>query len=266
AFPGGGSGAFEDDAGLAVDWTSTVTGATIAGWDNGCFTAAFSPTAFANARVVATKSSRFGADGGWLRRCSLNATEVGLQVDEDVSNDPERAHTNEIAAILAFSGSFHATFEAQLAAVKTVSATEDPVNGAAGPYFLPGARARYAIAVESQGDVPVDNDALVFVDPIPPQTRLVVADIGGAGSGPVRFTDGAPSSNLTYSFGGLADAGDDLDFSNDNGATFTYAPTAGPDGSDPAVTHIRVRPGGEFAGETGGARPTFQLEFDVIVD
>ena len=43
------------------------------------------------------------------------------------------------------------------------------------------------------------------------------------------------------------DASDDLAFSNNNGASFTYTPVANADGVDPNVTHIRINPKGSMA-------------------
>ena len=66
--------------------------------------------------------------------------------------------------------------------------------------------------------------------------------------GPVIFADPGSNSNLTYSFASLASAIDDLEFSNDNGVSFAYTPSADAEGCDTAVTDFRVRPGGAFAG------------------
>ena len=48
------------------------------------------------------------------------------------------------------------------------------------------------------------------------------------------------------SFSSLANAADDLEFSNNGGASWTYAPTADANGVDATVTHIRVRPKGSM--------------------
>ena len=79
------------------------------------------------------------------------------------------------------------------------------------------------------------------------------------------FTDGIPLSGLTYSFGGLNDAGDDVEFSNNNAVSFVYSPTADAAGTDLAVTHIRVRPKNIFFGDTGGGSPNAEFSFKTIV-
>lgn len=262
AFPTSSAGNFEDTTNTTINWNASTSSDTIVGWDNNCVTHTFSTSAFSSARVVATKNSRDGSDGGWLRRCSLTSTSIGLQVDEDVANDIERAHTNEIVGVIAFSQSFHANFQGQLDVDKTVSIISASPNTPGKLFALPGATARYHLLIRSLGNLPVDNDSLVFIDPIPTNTALVVNDIDAVNSGPIRFTDGTPSSNLTYSFINLGSNTDDIDFSNDGGASFTYTPSPGIDGTDSSVTHIRLTPSGTFAPNNAN----FEIDFDVILE
>ena len=95
---------------------------------------------------------------------------------------------------------------------------------------------------------------------------MIVSDIGAPGSGPVRFTDGAPASGLAYSFVSLASTTDDIAFSNDGGLTFTYTPTPDASGCDLAVTHIEISPGGAFAADTGSGAPSAAFGFRVLVN
>ena len=261
AFPSNTNGSFNDISNTFTQWRASTSADNIVGWDNACRTHTFSATAFSSARVVATKNSRDGSDGGWLRRCSLTSTTIGLQVDEDVSNDSERAHTTESVGVLAFSRSFHANFQGQLEVDKTVSIVNAPTNAPGKLFALPGATARYNLLIRSSGNLPIDNNALTFIDPIPANTGLVVTDIGATGSGPIRFKDGSPSSGLTYNFASLASTTDDISFSNDGGSTFSYTPTVDASGTDLAVTHIRVTPQGSFAPNN----TSFEIEFDVII-
>jgi hypothetical protein len=90
---------------------------------------------------------------------------------------------------------------------------------------------------------------------------LRVADIGGAGSGPVQFVNGSPSSGLSYTFSSLSNGTDDVAFSNDGGATWTYTPVIGSNGTDPAVTHIRINPKGIF--NAGNAQFTVKLRMRI---
>ncbi len=262
----GANGSFLDDSDVSTNWSAVQTPDNLRGWDNGCFTNTYSATAFGAPRVVASQTRRDGNNGGWARRCSLTGTTVGLTIDEDQFNDAERAHTTEAAGILAFSRSFHATFEGILAATSNVVIAEDPVNGTSDPLAVPGARARFSVQVESQGRLPIDTDTVSYVNALAPESSLVVTDINGPGSGPVRFTDGSTSSALTYTFTSLGSATDDIAFSSNGGLSFTYTPSPDADGADPAVTHFRVEPKGDFAGTGASANPSFTLEFDVLIE
>ena len=257
------AGSFNDIDDNIIGWDARNSSRTIVGWDSACTTHPFSSTAWPDARVIASQLSRFGNNGGWVRRCSISPTQIGFQIDEDQSNDNERTHIVELAGMLAFSGSFHTNFTGEIEASKTVSIVQDPIHGTSNAYTLPGARLRYAIEAESIGNSPIDLDSMVIADKIPDNVILQVGDIDGAGSGPVLFTDGTPPSNLTYTFGGLADLTDDVDFSNNDGATFDYIPSGSADAN---VTDIRVSPKGIFNNATGTSFPNFKFEFDVVVE
>lgn len=261
----GSSGSFDDTGGTPTEWAASNTSDSITGSGNGCTNHTFSTSAFSAARVVATKTSRDGGDGGWLRQCSLNGTEIGLQVEEDIANDTERNHTTETASVLAFSRSFHASFNGELTGAKTVSIEAAPGADGADPLSIPGARVRYALEVSSVGNTVIDPDTIELVDALPDDVRFVISDIDGVGSGPVRFSNGAVATGLTYSFANVSSTTDDLDFSTD-GTDFTYVPILGADGTDPAISHIRVRPKGIFAPQIGAQSPSFTIEFDAIVE
>ena len=68
----------------------------------------------------------------------------------------------------------------------------------------------------------------------------------------MAFVNGTPSSALTWTFTALNSTTDDLDFSNDGGATWTYVPAADAQGCDVAVTDIRMRPKGTMPGQSDG--------------
>jgi hypothetical protein len=104
---------------------------------------------------------------------------------------------------------------------------------------------------------------VAIVDAVPANTALFVQDLGAAGSGPVAFTNGTPTSALTYTFSGLGNAADDVEFSNNSSTTWTYTPVANANGCDPAVTHIRVRPKGTVAAASGAGNPYFEIRFRV---
>jgi len=265
AFPNGTAGDFITESGDVINWESRRTSDTIVGFDDQCTLHTFASSTFSNARLIATKITRFGNNGGWLRRCNQTSTQIGLLVDEDIANDPERNHVGEVASILAFSDSFHIDFESLVTASKQVEILEDPVTGDTAPFALPGARIRYTITAESRGNISVDTDTVIIVDAISDDLALIVDDIAGTGSGPIQFTNGTLDSQLTYSYGGFADTTDDVDFSNDGGNTFSYVPDPDPDGTDSAITHIRVTPKGAFDAASAAGAPSFEIAFDTMV-
>ena len=146
--------------------------------------------------------------------------------------------------------------------MKTVSVTSDPVNLAINPKNIPGAEVLYNLRVTNTGAGTVDSNTTLITDPIPVNTELFVGDLGGAGSGPIVFVQGSPSSMLTWTYTALNNAADDVDFSNDNGLSWTYVPTPP---YDPAVNRIRLNPKGTLAGASGGLNPFFELRFRVRV-
>jgi uncharacterized repeat protein (TIGR01451 family) len=151
--------------------------------------------------------------------------------------------------------------------VKSVTTLDDPVNGTVNPKAIPGASMLYTIVATNQGTGVVDADTVVITDQIPANTALFVGDLDGNGS-PVSFIDGATSSGLSYSFTSLASTTDDMEFSNNDGASYTYdpGPDADADGFNSSVTHLRVRPKGVFYGASGGNNPSFELKFKVRME
>ncbi len=173
--------------------------------------------------------------------------------------DPQPAN-NDATSVVNVGGSF-----TPLVAVKSLTTVEDPFNGTVNPKTIPGAYVEYAVEISNRLADRIDDDSIVFVDAVPAGTTLFVGDLPG-GAGPVRFSHGAVRSRLNFTFGGLTAPTDDLDFSADGGATWTYGPTPDAFGCDAAVTHIRVTPGGRMAPRTAAVPPSFILEFRVRMD
>ena len=138
------------------------------------------------------------------------------------------------------------------------------MNGATNPQSLPGSVKTYTITVTNQGNGASDANSVRLSDPIPAQGEMVVTNLGGPGSGPVLFTQGSPTSGLTYTFTSLASTTDTLEFSNNGGTTWTYTPTANVNGTDPAVTNFRIVPTGAFAANAGTA-PSFTIQFRMRI-
>jgi parallel beta-helix repeat protein len=165
-----------------------------------------------------------------------------------------------------FGGNVTVTSGPTLTYLKSVAVFSDPLNNTTNPKAIPGALQAYTLRVTNQGTGSVDSNTVAIVDPVPANTALFVQDLGVAGSGPVAFTNGTPTSTLTYTFSGLANAGDDLEFSNNGGTSWGYTPVANADGCDPAVTHIRVRPKGTMAPASAAGNPFFEVRFRVRVN
>jgi uncharacterized repeat protein (TIGR01451 family) len=160
-------------------------------------------------------------------------------------------------------GTFRVTLLPNIVMVKSVQPISDPYNGGANPKAIPGAVMLYSVGVTNQGLGSASS--VVVSDPVPPDTMLFVNDLGLPGSGPVAFIDGAASSGLSYSFLGLGSGADNIAFSNDNGATWTYTPVPDGSGYDSAVTNIQVSLGGTLAAASGPNQPSFTLRFEVKV-
>jgi parallel beta-helix repeat protein len=165
-----------------------------------------------------------------------------------------------------FGGNVTVTAGPTLTYLKSVGTFSDPLNNTTNPKSIPGALQVYTLRLTNQGAGIVDSNTVAIVDAVPANTTLFVQDLGVAGSGPVAFTNGTPTSALTYTFSGLGNGGDDLEFSNNGGSTWAYTPVANADGCDPTVTHIRVRPKGTMAGATGAGNPFFEVRFRVRVN
>jgi hypothetical protein len=141
----------------------------------------------------------------------------------------------------------------------------DPTNGAVNPKAIPGAVLLYSLNVSNGSAGYPDSNSVALVQSVPAQASLYVRDLGAAGSGPVAFAQGSPSSGLSYSYSSLASTTDDLAFSNNGGASFGYTPVADANGYDSAVTHIKVSPKGIFSGASGSGSPSFTISYRIKV-
>jgi hypothetical protein len=126
--------------------------------------------------------------------------------------------------------------------VSKSSITVSDAISATNPKSIPGAITEYSLTVTTPSSYSLTLNSVALVDTTPANTALIVSDFAGAGSGPANFTSG--SSSLTYSFLGLGSLTDDIEFSNNNGLSWTYVPIIGTNNADPAVTSVRLRPKG----------------------
>lgn len=151
-----------------------------------------------------------------------------------------------------------------LSVLKMVAVVSDPVNGTSYPKSIPGALSAYTVRITNSGVGAVDNNSLVVTDPLPAGVELFVGDFDGPGLGPVTFVDGAPGSGLSWVFTALGSVTDSIDFSNDNGVTWTYTPVPDARGFDGAVTHVRFRPKGAMSA-AGATNPYAEFIFRVRI-
>lgn len=186
--------------------------------------------------VVATTSTSFTA-----------ADPIGLWRGASATNLPVAAGAHIFEVEIPNFANFDLAslvFKPSLTVTKTSAAFSDGVS-ASNPKQIPGGVTEYTLRATSPASYTVTNNSIILADATPANTALVVTDIGGGGSGPAAFTAG--TSGLTYTFTSLASATDDIEFSNNGGVSWTYTPVAGGNGTDAAVTNIRLRPKGAMA-------------------
>jgi len=178
----------------------------------------------------------------------------------NTTNFTLRAPKCELPSI---SKSFQSVQAGEFTLAKTVAPYADPFNATTNPKLIPGARARYTITATNAGGRGTDSNSISITDAIPANTQLYVGNL--VASGPVIFTQGAPSSSLTYTYTSLASTADDVSFSNNNAASYAYTPTPDANGFDSAVTHVAFNPKGQFscAATSVTPKPSFSLQFDV---
>ena len=243
------------------------TGATVRGFDDGCFAASYFQPFTSAPLAVADKNDRLGNNGGWLRRCSGPASaSVGLHVDEDRANDSERLHIAEPVSIFAFERAFDwAASEPDIVLMKSSLVLSDPVNTQSNPKRNPGALIDYTITATNLDKASTDPDSIVVTDLLPDRLELFLGDV--AAGAPIEFDDGG-ASGLSFTFIAVDSPLDDLEFTDDAGASpidWTYQPSV-VDDFDPAVEGFRIRPSGAFAGQTGATPPSFDLRYRTRLD
>jgi hypothetical protein len=197
------------------------------------------------------------------------ASSCTYSVNTDPTTTGDKTNSLAAGAVTGNYGSYPVSSLAPASAVLTVTAPltiakssqtySDPANGTTNPKAIPGGFVTYSVTVANPGSGTVDNNSIVIADPTPANLSLFVGNLVGS-SGPVVFTDGSPSSGLTYTYTSLASTTDDVEFSKDGGATWTYVPVPNASGVDALVTHIRFKPKGTMA-----AHSSFSLQFRYVV-
>jgi hypothetical protein len=186
---------------------------------------------------------------------------IGLWKQVAVNNVPVTAGSYIFEVVMPDPANFDLAsliFKPTLNVTKTSSPYSDPYNNTTNPKLIPGAVVEYLLSATSPPDYSVTSNSIYVVDTTPANMELVVTDIAGAGSGPAAFTSG--TTGLTYTFTSLGSAADNVEFSNNNGLSWAYTPTANSNGTDPNVTEIRLRPQGSMA---ASSTFSFRLRYRV---
>jgi uncharacterized repeat protein (TIGR01451 family) len=136
-------------------------------------------------------------------------------------------------------------------AVAKTSAPYVTTAGSPDRFNAPGSDVAYTLTVTNSGGSPVDVSSLVLTDVLPANMTFYNGDYNPAvpGMGPFELTAG--SSGVTLPAGGRA-------YSNNNGATYVYAPAAGYDAD---VDAVRLTPSGSMA-----ANSSFTIRFRARIN
>lgn len=201
--------------------------------------------------VVATASTSF-----------LASDPIGLWKQASAANVPLAAGTYTVELVLPDPANVDlASFVVKppLTLTKTSVPLSDPVNSATNPKHIPGGFVEYTITVTNPGTYTVNSNTVIVGDATPANLSLA---IGSFGPGPALFTQGSPSSTLTYTFTSLSSTTDDLEFSYDNGVTWASSPSAAAItlGYDSAITNVRLRPKGTMA---AGSSFSFKIRYRI---
>jgi hypothetical protein len=131
--------------------------------------------------------------------------------------------------------------------ISTVATTTwDDQNGTLNPKAIPGAKRRMTVTVGNPDIAVQDNNVVAVVVATPPNTTVAL-DGDGTSSVFAAFTDGSPASSLAFAYVSGTSSSDDVEFSSDNGSTWTFAPTAA---TQTSVTHVKLKTRGAMAAKS----------------
>ena len=124
----------------------------------------------------------------------------------------------------------------------------DPINLQNNPKAIPNALVKYMISGRNEGLGSTDVDSIVIVDKLPANMKLCVSTLVQCKA--LEFVDGTIGSELSLG---------SLEYSNNNGADFSYTATADAEGFDEDVTNIRIKLDGSFKESDGVNHPSFDI-------
>lgn len=136
-------------------------------------------------------------------------------------------------------------------AVAKTSAPYITTAGSADRFNAPGSDVAYTLTVTNSGGSPVDLSTLVLTDVLPAGVTFYNGDYNASSPGMGPFELVAGSSGVTLPAGGRA-------WSNNNGATYAYTPSAGYDAN---VDALRLTPTGSMA-----ANSSFTIRFRARIN
>lgn len=111
------------------------------------------------------------------------------------------------------------------------------------PKAIPGSKLRMTMQIENPNPFALDGNTLAMTLSTPAGLRIALDGDGTASTDYVVTAEGSPASSLLVTYGTPADGGDDVDFSANGGASWTYDPSTSPR----SVTTVRIRPRGTMA-------------------
>ncbi|HKR24962.1 MAG TPA: hypothetical protein VJS15_06860 [Allosphingosinicella sp.] len=136
-------------------------------------------------------------------------------------------------------------------AVAKSSAPYITTAGSPDRFNAPGSDVAYTLTVTNSGGSPVDVSSLVLTDVLPANVTFYNGDYNASSPGMGPFELVAGSSGVTLPAAGRA-------YSNNNGSTYAYAPTAGYDAN---VDAVRLTPSGSMA-----ANSSFTIRFRARIN
>jgi len=136
-------------------------------------------------------------------------------------------------------------------AIAKSSAPYVTTAGSPDRFNAPGSDVAYSLTVTNSGGSPVDASTLVLTDLLPTNMTFYNGDYNASSPGMGPFELVAGSSGVTLPAGGRA-------YSNNNGSTYTYTPSAGYDAN---VDGVRLTPTGSMA-----ANSSFTIRFRARVN
>lgn len=172
-----------------------------------------------------------------------------------------RKPADNTATLIPAANYFNCAGNSNITLSTAISVLNDPVNGSISPKAIPGANMQYDVTVKNEGNYSSNSGSLSLIQSITAGNKMYVNNLSAAGPVIVSQGSGLNNSGLSYSFTSLASTTDGLEFSNNNGTTFSYIPTPDANGFDAAVTHFRMTFTGSMKPALDGYTPVFSYQF-----